>query len=154
MREISEAKIFLCSCYSHALFVQRIDRDLHLDYFIAYRPDETDKVEDFYIQLPLSKKERISSIMLGLINGDYGEDASIDINLENEYDSEYGPIIKKYTLTISRTYDMYNLLLVRADIDEPDDNFVWEWSAYRERWVELGLCIEQLEDELDDELYS
>ena len=150
MREVSEAKMFLCSCYAHALFVQRIDRDLHLDYFISYRPESVDKVEDFYVQLPLSKNNRVSSIMLQLVNGDHGETASFDLNIENEYDTEN----KKYILTISRQHNIYNLLLTRADMNEDDDNFVWEWSAYRDRWIELGLFIEQLEDELDDELYS
>jgi hypothetical protein len=154
METLSEVKLFSCSCYAHALYVQRIERDLHIDYFISYRPDPADRVEDYYIQIPLSKNDRISTQMLALMNDDLGDNASINISFENEYSSEQGPIIKKYTLTISRTHNMYNLLLTRTDLCAEDDAFVWEWSAYRDKWIQLGLFIEQLEDELDDELYS
>ena len=154
MKELSEAKIFLCSCYAHALFAQRIDRDLHLDYFIAYRPEETDRVEDYYVQIPLSKSSSIADRMLILTDKVCDPVACFDIDFEMMRDTECGTIIKKYRLTIHKMYDLYGLLLTRTDICAEDDAFVWEWNAYYKTWTELASVIKEWEDELDDELYS
>ena len=154
METASEAKIFLCSCYAHVLFAQRINQDLHLDYFYSYRPEESDRVEDYYIQIPLSKYDRISQRMLALMNEDENDTASMNMNFEIERETEYGTIIKHYCLSINRMYNLYGLTLTRTDLLADDDVFIWEWNAYRDQWIELGLFIEQLEDELDDELYS
>ena len=154
MKEVSEAKMFLCSCYAHALFVQRIDRDLHLDYFYSYRPEESDRVEDYYIQIPLSKYDRLSQRMLSLIDENENDTASMNMNFEIECETEYGTIVKRYCLSINRIYNLYGLTLTRTDLLADEGAFVWEWNASHDQWIEFGLFIKQLEDELDDELYS
>ena len=154
MRDLSEVKLFPCSCYAHALYVQRIERDLHIDYFISYRPDPTDRVEDYYIQIPLSKYDRISQRMLALMDENENDTASMNMNFEIERETEDGIIVKRYCLSINRMCNLYGLVLTRTDLLEDEDSFVWEWNSYRDQWIQLGLFIEQLEDELDDELYS
>ena len=155
MKELSEAKIFLCTCYSDAIFVQRIDKDLHIDYFISYRPGAEQRVEDFYVQIPLSKNDSIAKRMKVLLSYSVDEESiSFKINFENEYSNDNGVGTKCYELEILKLYNLYSLTLRRTDIESEDENFVWEWCAERDKFEELMEFIKQLEDELDDELYS
>lgn len=151
MKELGQIGLFLCSCYTHILYVQRLDNDLHLDYFVSYRPEVEDRMEDFYIQIPLSKNDSIAKRMTMLLNAsNLNEEITFTIEFENENENE----VKKYKLLISKRYNLYSLTLYRTDLDEEYPTFIWEWCAYNEKFAKLTDLIASYEEELEDELYS
>ena len=156
MTNYSEIKPFICSCFAEIMTVQRVGDELCLDYYISYRPIEEQKVEDFYVRIPLSKKDRISTMMKIIFDCGRDECMSLNVDFENEYGYDEDSIsIKKYRLEIRKEYNIYSFTLYRTDnIADDDEGFVWEWCSYGPTWIELMEFIAQLEDELEDELYS
>ena len=156
MCELSEIKLFMCACSQHILTAQRNGNDLILDYFIGYRPEKDDRVEDYFVYIPLSVHDSIAKRMNLLLSSDNEEDINFVINFENEYTKETGTEIKQYALTISKMGNMYFLMLERTDIKTENDepSFIWEWGAYRTKFEELAILIQEMEDQLAYELYS
>ena len=157
MTNYSEMKPFMCSCFAEIMTVQRAGNELCLDYYINYRPAEEQKVEDFYVRVPLSKKDRISTMMKIIFDCGADECMSLNVDFENEYGCNEDNIsIEKYRLELCKKYNIYSLILYRTDniTDNDDEGFVWEWCGYETTWIELMEFIRQLEDELEDELYS
>lgn len=158
MTNYSEIKPFICSCFAEIMTVQRAGNELCLDYYISYRPTEDQKVEDFYVRIPLSKRDRISTMMKIIYDCGRDECMSLNVDFENEYGCDEDTITtQRYRLVIDKEYTIYSFkvyLLDQMDEDDADAGFVWEWCSYGPTWLELMEFITQLEDQLEDELYS
>ena len=56
--------------------------------------------------------------------------------------------------TLEQLNELWDKMKETMDENDEDAGFVWEWCSYGPTWMELMEFIRQLEDELEDELYS